>query len=89
MMTQADVLSQNEEFGTGYKNESTNILTSFTAFTSAGSSQNQQTSEPTAAVNIERQKERPKNLEFADLDTRTYLNEQSPIKPSKYLASDR
>jgi len=88
-MTQADVLSQNEEFGSGYKNESTNILTSFTAFTTPGNSQNQPAGESTSAVNFERQNERPKKLEFSELDSRNYLNEQSPIKPSKYLASDR
>lgn len=87
MMTQADVLSQNEEYGSGYKSETANILTSFTAFSL--NSQSSQANEAAASVNFDRQNERPSNLEFADIGSPSYLNEQSPIKPSKYLATDR
>lgn len=84
MMTQADLLSQNDEFNKGFTNDANkNILSSFTTFTTTTSTTNSNES-ATAAVNFER----PTNLEFGDLNAPSYLNEQSPIKPSKYLATD-
>ena len=85
MMTQADVLSQNDEFNKGFggNDGNKNILTSFTTFTN-NTNNNNNSNESGAAVNFER----PRNLEFNDLNAASCLNEQSPIKPSKYLATD-
>lgn len=89
MMTQADLLSQNEEIFSNSNYNDKNVLTSFTTFNanSNNASNSQATESATATVNYQR----PNNLEFADLSAPTYLNEQSPIRPnrpSKYLATD-
>lgn len=90
MMTQADVLSQNEEYGYDQGGSTTkNIISSFTSHATnnaaAAASTDLSSEQATASVNFER----PSNLEFSDLNALSYLNEQSPIKPSKYLATDR
>jgi len=89
MMTQADVLSQNEEYGYDQGGSTTkNIISSFTSHATnnaaAAASTDLSSEQATASVNFER----PSNLEFSDLNALSYLNEQSPIKPSKYLATD-
>lgn len=85
MMTQADILSQNEEYGYDQSGDSKNILSSFTTFTANPTTNNADSHQADASVNFER----PRNLEFGDLNAPSYLNEQSPIRPSKYLAADR